>query len=241
MMNKVRIATYNIHKCVGIDRKFSPERIAEVLREIDTDVIALQEVLCHSDQHEREHQAAYIAEHLEMDFRLGENRKIKGGQYGNAVLSRLPIRSYENFDISIIKREPRGCLYTEIEIDENKNVRFFNVHLGTSFFERRRQVYRLFDRHVLDNKKFEGNRIVAGDFNEWTSGLTTRLFKARFNSVDAKLHLGKARTFPGVLPLFHLDHIYFDNEFSLINAFLHKSRKSLLASDHLPIVAEFTF
>ena len=240
-MNKVRIATYNIHKCVGIDRRFSPERIAEVLQEIDADVVALQEVLCHKNSDRRDHQAEFIAEELGMDFYLGENRQIKGGLYGNAVLSRLPVRHSQNFDISINRREPRGCLLAEIALGGNENLQFFNVHLGTSFFERRRQVHKLLHAHVLEHARFAGKRIVAGDFNEWTKGLTTRLFKTKFQSVDAKTHLGKARTFPGILPVFHLDHIYFDNKFKLADAFLHRSKTALVASDHLPIVAEFEF
>lgn len=240
-MNKIRIATYNIHKCVGLDRKFSPERICEVLREVDADVVALQEVLSHSDGDHRENQARFIADELQMNFSLGENRRIKGGKYGNAVLSRLALKAAENYDISIQKREPRGCLRTEIEINHTKSLNFFNLHLGTSFFERRKQVHRLFVEDVLGNKKLEGSRIVVGDFNEWTKGLTTQIFKARFKSVDAKLHLGTKRTFPGVLPIFHLDHVYFDAAFRLKNAFLHRSRTALIASDHLPIVAEFEF
>ena len=241
-MNKIRIATYNIHKCVGLDRRFSPERIADVLRELDADIIALQEVLSHTDSlHRRENQAEYLAGQLGMDFSMGENRQIKGGRYGNAILSRLPVNETENLDISIKKREPRGCLRTEIKINDAKSLQFFNLHLGTSFFERRRQVHKLLAAHALDHKKFVGNRIIAGDFNEWTNGLTTRLFKASFQTVDAKLHLGTKRTFPGVLPIFHLDHIYFDGKFRLKNAILHRSKTALIASDHLPIVADFEF
>jgi endonuclease/exonuclease/phosphatase family metal-dependent hydrolase len=240
-MDKIRIATYNIHKCVGIDRRFSPERIAEVLREIDADVVALQEVLCHHDSQKREHQAEFIAAELGVDYFLGENRQIKGGLYGNAVLTRLPVKHSQNFDITINKYEPRGCLLTEIALGQHRHLQFFNVHLGTSFFERRQQVHRLLHAHVLEHTKFHGKRIVAGDFNEWTKGLTTKLFKTKFQAVDAKIHLGRARTFPGILPLFHLDHIYFDSNFKLADAFLHKSRTALVASDHLPIVAEFEF
>ena len=240
-MNQIRIATYNIHKCVGMDRKFSPERIVEVLREVDADIIALQEVLSHTDSHRRENQAEFIAEELKMNFSIGENRLIKGGKYGNAVLSRLPVKTAENFDISIQKREPRGCLRTEIEINHTKSLQLFNLHLGTSYFERRKQAQRLFVEGVLGNRHFTGNRIVVGDFNEWTKGLTTQMFRTHFKSVDAKLHLGKKRTFPGILPILHLDHIYFDANFRLKNASLHRSRTALIASDHLPIVAEFEF
>lgn len=238
-MNRLRIATYNIHKCVGIDRRYSPERIAEVLREIDADVVAMQEVLCHSKSQERDHQAGYIAAELNMDYRFGENRKIKGGDYGNVILSRLPIESAENYDISIHKYEPRGCLRAEISVNGGQPLHFVNIHMGTSYFERRKQVHKLLAGHVLDDPNLVGRRIVAGDFNEWTSGLTTRLFKENFRSVDPKLDLGSSRSFPGILPILHLDHVYFDKDFRLVKAYLHKTRASLLASDHLPVVAEF--
>ena len=237
-MKTIKVATYNIHKCVGIDRKYSPERIVDVLREIGADVIALQEVLCHSHLHERDHQAKFIADELEMEFRLGENRQINGGDYGNAVLSRFPIEDHYNYDISVRKYEPRGCLRSTLSVNGDK-VHFVNVHMGTSYFERRKQVHKMLAEHVLDSPELIGRRIVAGDFNEWTNGVTTRLFKSNFKSVDPKLHLGRARTFPGILPLVHLDHVYFDDSFRLRDAALHRSRTALIASDHLPIIAEF--
>lgn len=240
-MQTIRVATYNIHKCVGIDRRYSPERIADVLAELDADVVGLQEVVCHSDRGSREHQAEFLAHKLGMNFCFGENRKHYGGDYGNVTLSRHPITAFRNYDISVRRREPRGCLRAEIELSLGRRIHFVNLHLGTSFFERRQQVRMLLAEHVLDDPSIDGQRIVAGDFNEWTSGLTTRLFKGRFRSVDPKLDLGTGRTFPGIAPILHLDHIYFDPAFSLRKAKLHKSRRALLASDHLPIVAEFEY
>lgn len=238
-MTTIRIATYNIHKCVGMDRRYSPERIADVIRELDADVVALQEVVWHSSASRRDHQAEFLAEELEMDFRLGRNRVHKGGDYGNVVLSRLPIRHHKNHDITVKKYEPRGCLRTDIQLPEDHSLQFLNVHMGTSYFERRQQVHRLLAEHVLDPASMAGGRIIAGDFNEWITGLTTKLLRSRFKSVDPKLHLGRARTFPGIMPLVHLDHIYFDDRFRLNDAFVHRSKTALLASDHLPIVAEF--
>ncbi|MEO8650288.1 MAG: endonuclease/exonuclease/phosphatase family protein [Acidobacteriota bacterium] len=240
-MSRLRIATYNIHKCVGIDRRYSPERIGDVLEEIDADVVALQEVLCRSLTHRRDNQADYLADRLSMDFRLGENRRIKGGEYGNAVLSRFAIGETVNYDITVKHYEPRGCLRTEISIEGRSPLQFVNVHMGTSFFERRLQIHKLLSVHALDPLKFAGHRIVAGDFNEWTRGLTSRLLGSHFNSIDPKMHLGRARTFPGIMPLVHLDHIYFDHGFRLVKAYLHRSRTALLASDHLPIVAELEY
>ena len=238
-MDTLRVATYNIHKCVGIDRRYSPERIVEVLREIEADVIGMQEVVCNSNTHGRDHQAAFIARELEMDFCLGENRKHKGADYGNATLSRFPIKRRCNFDISVKSYEPRGCLWAEISYEDGKAVHFMNVHMGTSYFERRKQVHKILAGHVLENPELRGRRIVGGDFNEWTSGLATRLFRSRFNTIDPRLHRGAGPSFPSFMPVLHLDNVYFDDSFELRKAWLHKSRTALVASDHLPVVAEF--
>jgi endonuclease/exonuclease/phosphatase family metal-dependent hydrolase len=238
-MANLRVATYNIHKCIGIDRKYSPGRIAEVLSELNADVIALQEVICHSNGHKNQHQAKFIADELGMNYCLGENRKHMGGDYGNVTLTKYPIITHHNHDISVKKYEPRGCLCAEVSMGEDPPLHFVNLHMGTSFFERRQQVLKILSEHVLNERRKIGRRIVAGDFNEWTKGLTTRLFTSRFMAVDPKIHLGTSRTFPGIMPLLHLDHIYFDDAFKLKRARLHKSKLSLVASDHLPIAAEF--
>ncbi len=236
-MPTIRIATYNIHKCIGLDRRYRPERIAKVLGEIDADIVALQEVVNHSGE-ETARQAELISADLGMEFRHGHNRLVNGGEYGNAILSRLPIEEHRNFDISVKKYEPRGCLRAEITVGKNTVLQFMNVHFGTSFFERRLQVHRLLGAELMDQTAIS-HRIIAGDFNEWTKGLATKLLKAKFNSIEPKLHLGKTRTYPGILPMMHLDQIYFDDSFVLQRAWLHRSRTALVASDHLPIVAEF--
>jgi endonuclease/exonuclease/phosphatase family metal-dependent hydrolase len=236
----LRIATYNIHKCVGIDRKYSPERIVKVLREIDADVIGLQEVVWNTHLHKRDHQANFIADALGFEFATGKNRQIKGADYGNAIISRHPILTAKNHDITVSSYEPRGCLWAEIEIG-GRTTHFACLHMGTSFFERRKQVHKLLAGHVLEGSETEEHRIIVGDFNEWTSGVTTRMLRSRFNWVDPKTHLGKRRSFPGYLPLLHLDHIYFDGSLELEAATIHRSRTARVASDHLPIVADFRF
>ncbi len=242
-VKRFRIVTYNIHKCVGIDRRLRPERIVDVLREIDADIIAMQEVLCLQAQGQEQgsegDQAHFIARALGLDFRLGENRRLKGGAYGNVVLSRLPIVAARNHDISVVGREQRGCLRVDIDLRGRQLLHIYNVHLGTSFTERRSQARKLLHDDVLKNGDHSGPRVLLGDFNEWTRGLASRLLNEHFQSADIRAHLGHAKTYPGVLPFLHLDHIYFDEALELIDASLHRSRVALMASDHLPIVADF--
>ena len=237
----IRIVTYNVHKCVGMDRRVRPDRIAAVLRETGGDIIALQEVLSIDGHGHELHQARFIAEELGMDYRIGENRRLRGGAYGNVVLSRRPMVETKNYDITWRGRERRGCLRVDLPLDERRKLHLFNIHLGTAFLERRFQGRKLLSDEILNNGALEGPRVVLGDFNEWTHGLCSRLLSTHFKSADVRYHLRSARTYPGILPLVHLDHIYYDDSLELKSLTLHRSRTALMASDHLPLVADFDF
>jgi endonuclease/exonuclease/phosphatase family metal-dependent hydrolase len=234
-----RIVTYNVHKCRGLDRRVRPARIAAVLSETEADVIALQEVLSVEGSVRERDQARFIAEELGMDYRIGENRRLDGGAYGNVILSRLPLTDTENYDITWRGREARGCLRADARVGPSVLVHVFNVHLGTAFFERRHQAREMVGNRILGNPQLNGARLVLGDFNEWTHGLASQLLGAHLESADIRHHLRRARTYPGPLPFLHLDHIYYDRALELQRLTLHKSRTALIASDHLPLVADF--
>lgn len=237
MARRIRIVTYNIHKCRGLDGRVRPIRIVEVLREIDADVIALQEVLSVPGKPE-EDQARFIATELGFSFCLGENRRLHGRAYGNLLLSRFPMRGSENHDITTKKREQRGCLRTDIDLTET-TLHVFNVHLGTSFLERRQQARKLVGPEILHNPELHGPRIVLGDFNDWTHGLASQLLCAHFKSANIQTQLPRFPTYPGLLPFLHLDHMYFDSALKIECLRLYKSRTALIASDHLPLIADF--
>jgi endonuclease/exonuclease/phosphatase family metal-dependent hydrolase len=101
-------------------------------------------------------------------------------------------------------------LRTDVILGNDTVLHVFNVHLGTSFIERRHQARRLLSDEVLNRIECRGPRIVVGDFNEWTRGLASRLMVAAFEVVEPRTFLRNARTYPGVLPLLHLDHFYYD-------------------------------
>ena len=242
-MATFRITTYNIHKCRGLDRRVRPRRIMEVLKETESDIIALQEVVG-MDQGELErNQVRSIAEELGFDYRIGENRRLHGGAYGNAVLTRLPIVAQRNHDITRRKDEPRGCLEVILALEGQQPgahlLRIYNVHLGTGFFERRYQARRLIQ--VLgDHSDRARSRLLLGDFNEWPRGLVSSLLAKHFNTAEPRRRLGRAWSYPGILPLAHVDHIYYDSPLEVKKVGIHRSRLALIASDHLPIVADFT-
>jgi endonuclease/exonuclease/phosphatase family metal-dependent hydrolase len=243
-MNKparIRVATYNIHKSRGLDRQVNPARVVKVLRELNADIIALQEVVCLEGGVSELNQGRFFADTLSYHYHLGETRRLHGAAYGNVVLSRAPIRAMHNYDLTWRRHERRACLRIDIELPCGHLLHVFNVHLGLTFGERRHQARKLVGADILGNTTLTGTRVMLGDFNDWARGLPSRLLATHLESVDIHHHLGRRRTYPGVLPLIHLDHIYFDPTLQLEQLVLHRSPTALIASDHVPLVAEFSF
>jgi endonuclease/exonuclease/phosphatase family metal-dependent hydrolase len=236
-MHRFRIATYNIHKCRGVDGRVHPERVARVLEEVNADIVSLQEVVSHQGAAVADHQADYLAGRLGLFGAMGETRKHRGGAYGNVTLSRWDFKLVRPIDITIGAREERVALRTDIRVGGHI-LHVFNVHLGTAVRERRQQAVRLLDRDLLRAIDISGPRIVLGDFNEWVHGMVTRTLVAEFHLSDLRAHLTRVRSYPALLPLLNLDHIYFDHHLQIEKAFFHRTRRSMIASDHLPLVAD---
>ena len=236
---KLRIATYNVHKCRGFDRTMSPERIARILQTLDADVIGLQEVLDVRTGSAKLDQVRRLADALPGYFwSFGTNRPLYGGEYGNLTLSRFAIRMSHNYPLPQTRREARGCLQADVEFGSLPTLHVFNLHLGTGFMERRSQ-----SRYLVELFATEASlppRIIFGDFNEWTRGLTSRRMAGAFETFEPASMLKSARTYPGLMPLLHLDHFYYDPIFRLERMELVRNRATLIASDHLPLVAEFS-
>lgn len=239
MRGQIRIATYNVHKCRGLDRRTWPERIAKIISQLDADVVAIQEILDVRDGRPEFDQVRRIQSSLNgYESCFGMNRTLHGGQYGNLTLSRLPITKCENYDITWRHRERRGCLRCDLILPHGSLLHVFNVHLGTSFVERRHQARKLLSGVVLD-RQYPGPKIVVGDFNEWTRGLASRLMGKAFEAIEPGTVLRYPRTYPGIFPVLHLDHFYYDKQLRLASFRVHRSRTALVASDHLPLVARF--
>lgn len=236
---RLRVVTYNIHKCRGFDRRTAPERIISVLRELRADLMCLQEVVHAPARAPLFDQAGEIARAFP-DFTacFGANRALQGGTYGNLTLSHFPVLAWENIDITH-KREPRGILRTDLSLNRGRTLHAFNVHLGTGFVERRHQAKRLMSEDVLLFPDPRGSRLVLGDFNEWTKGLTTRLLRESFATFAPAHALGFRKTFPGMLPFVTLDHCYYEPPLKLLATRLWRSKTALVASDHLPLIADF--
>ena len=229
----LRIATYNIHRCRGLDGRVRPERTAAVLRAIGADVIALQEVVGFGP-HGRGH-AEELGAALGMGWVMAPARLLRGHQFGNAVLSRFPITQHIEHDLSWKTCEPRRMQRVDIAAP-GATLHVYNVHLGTAILERRYQAARL--AAIVSDRHVTGPKLVLGDFNEWMKGLTTTLLSAKLHSVDLRDYLRRRRTYPALFPILDLDHIYYAGRLSIVGIELARTRQSLVASDHLPLVAE---
>jgi endonuclease/exonuclease/phosphatase family metal-dependent hydrolase len=230
----VRVATYNIHRCRGMDARTSPQRIASVIAGLDADVVALQEVVGASQR--RPGQAAELGAALGMGWVMAPTRHLRGALFGNVVLTRFPVRQQIQYDLSWKTCEPRGAQRVDVSVDEHLVLHVYNVHLGTSLGERRVQADKV-ATFVHDNRT-HGPSVVLGDFNEWARGLATDILSARLESVDLTRYLRRRRTYPGLFPFLHLDHIYYKGKVEVEHVELVRTRQALMASDHLPLVAD---
>lgn len=226
---QLKIASYNIHGGIGADGHFVPNRIVDVLREIDADIIALQEVESRNTGFDM---LEFLGEHLELQTIPGPTLIAESGDYGNGVLTRLPILSTHCIDLSIAGREARGAIDIKLNAtrdDRTYPIRVVATHLGLHPHERRSQVRQLL---VLFESERQIPTVFMGDVNEWfLIGRPLRWLHRHFKRTRAPA------TFPARLPLFALDRIWAHPVSALSDIYAHRSALSRQASDHLPIVA----
>jgi endonuclease/exonuclease/phosphatase family metal-dependent hydrolase len=219
------IATYNIHGAVGTDRRFNPQRVAQVLKEISADIIALQEVPLGGS--EMPNVLDMLQDATGFNAVEGPTRHGPERRYGNAVLSRYPILATRNIDLSFGSREPRGALDADVDCHGHP-LRVIATHLGLRFAERRDQIRRLLQAFDTDRMPV----ILLGDVNEWfVWGRSLRWLVSHFEAVPAP------RTFPSRWPVFALDRIWISPRHRLVHVDVHATPLARLASDHLPLIA----
>lgn len=219
------VASYNIHGGVGADGHCVPKRIANVLREIDADVVALQEVESRSTGFDM---LAFLATELHMHGIPGPTLLADDGDYGNGLLTRYAPTATHRIDLSVPGHEPRGAIDTELDIGHNR-LRVIATHLGLWPAERRRQVQQLL-------AVFERDRtlptVFMGDVNEWfLIGRPLRWLHRHFKSTPAP------PSFPARLPLLALDRIWVKPRTMLLSITRHDTPLARIASDHLPVIA----
>ena len=228
-MTRLRIASYNIHRCVGLDGRRDPARVAAVLREIDADVVGLQEVDAQRGPTSESMQMQFLADALGLHAVAGPTIVREGGHYGNALLTRRPVLDVRHIDLTVYRREPRAAIDSELDAG-GASVRVLVTHLGLLPGERRIQV-----RRLLDALGSAGRApiVLCGDINEWFAvGRPLRWLHARLGRALA------VATFPATFPVFALDRLWVHPRDALRSLVAHRTGTARLASDHLPVVAD---
>ena len=224
---RLRVASYNIHRGFGRDGHYNPDRILRVLEEMDADVIALQEVDFsgrYPDQLSK-----WLAAQLKMTAVGGPVRTSESGSYGNALLTRYPVKNVRRWDLSVGRYEPRGALAADM-LCQGAMIHLVTTHLGLSPKERPLQATRLLECLQVPANELT---ILMGDVNEWHMwGKSLRMIRRVFGSPASPA------TFPTVWPILALDRIWVSPPQALCGIHAHHSGHSRAASDHLPVKAE---
>ncbi len=243
----LRVMTYNIHRAIGVDRRFRLDRIAGTIRHYSPDVVLLQEVDSGVPRSRELDLAKELADQLEYPhYALGLNLTVRKGRWGNATLSRYPIVSQSNIDLTVDVRKRRGCQHTTILAQKvtghEHPVEIFNLHLGLSARERIRQVGILAQSEEDAAVSPDTACLIAGDFNDWRSMLHPVFADVMgFDSVTHKpgMYETSLRTYPSFSPRGGLDRIYYRGSLKAGLAHACRLAVSKVASDHLPVIANF--
>jgi len=243
---KLRVMTYNIHRAIGVDRRFRLERIVKIMAHNDPDIALLQEV----DDAVPRSRGLDLAKELASalgypHFAVGHNVDLRRGRYGNATLSRYPIIRETNIDLTISSRKRRGCQHTRVRVEGNPEppmeLDVFNLHLGLSAQERAWQVGRLVRSEEFSACDRSQRVLVGGDFNDWRSlllptfteilGFTCCTQRARSSALGIL-------SYPAFSPRGALDRIYSRGPLRCLAGRSCRLRLSRVASDHLPVIVD---
>ncbi len=244
---RVRFITYNIHRAIGVDRRFRPARIVEILADHDADVVLLQEVDEGVPRSRELDLAKELAEALGyVHFAVGHNVSLKKGRYGNATLSRFPILRERNVDLTIGNRKRRGCQHTTLAVDgegtSRRSLEVFNLHLGLSTRERRQQVGLLASSAEFLRAVRDSACVVGGDFNDWRSHLRPFFDVLDFRcATDRETRRGPRaiKTYPSFSPQGGLDKFFYRGGLRELASYRCRHQVSKVASDHLPVICDF--
>jgi endonuclease/exonuclease/phosphatase family metal-dependent hydrolase len=222
------VLSYNIHECVGTDRKRDPARIAEVINSSGVEIVGLQEVHSESSARKELHQMNYLSAATGLHAVPGPAVERKNGHYGNVLLTRYKVLAVHNLNLSYPGREPRGAIDADLEIGR-VTVRVIVTHLGLRAPERRFQVRKLL---LALSEPRASTVIILSDFNEW---LPTRRSLRWIHTRLGKTAL--VRTFPSAFPIFALDRIWVSPAAAVIKMSCLRTKLTRVSSDHLPLKA----
>ncbi len=224
----IRVASYNIRKSVGLDRQRRPERIVEILNEIDADIVALQEVDRRFGERHSSLPRSLIEQNTDLQIADVATRPTSIGWHGNALLVRKSANLHEIRRHIIPQFEPRGAISADITI-HNETVRIVGTHLGLLKRFRRQQIQSIQDQLT---SLAPLPTLIMGDLNEWRPSGSLEHFGEKFAVATPGPSFHSSR------PVASLDRIILCNQLDLLNGSVHQSDLAKIASDHLPIYAD---
>lgn len=238
-----RIVTYNVHRCVGNDRRLDVGRVADVLARLEPDIVALQELDVGRARTGRVDQAHEIARRLDMACHFHAALTVEEERYGDAILTCFPERLVQVGPLPGYARmprlEPRGALWVEVEI-EGKPLQVINTHLGLVPREQQIQARWLAGSAWLEHPQCEGPRVLLGDFNATGTSVVYRTLSARLQPARRlSPNRTPTSTFPSQLPVLRIDHLFVSPEVAVRDVFAPLDPLTRVASDHLPLVMDF--
>ncbi|MCJ9752085.1 endonuclease/exonuclease/phosphatase family protein [Neorhizobium sp. BETTINA12A] len=233
--HRLKILSYNVHSCIGTDRRLDPARVAEVIAALEPDIIGLQELDVGRSRTGGIDQAHTIASLLRMEFHFHAALNVAEERYGDAILTALPARMVKGAGLPS-HGEQRGAVWVEIDVGEQK-LQVFNTHLGLLGRDRMRQIGEILGPLWAGAPDCQGKpKILIGDFNATP---VTATYKAVARQMaDAPLVSGgrPKPTFPSRLPLLRIDHVFVSSKVTPIATQVVSTPLSRRASDHLPLL-----
>ncbi len=241
----LRVMTYNIHSCVGIDGRVRPERIARVINSCDPDIVAVQEVDAHRPRSGGHDQAKVIADHLRMDHAFYAVFEEAPEKYGLAIFSRFPFTLVKTEHLTPAhprRREARGAMWaTFTSLPGVAKLHLINTHFGLGREERRQQVRRILAPDWLGGIPDEEPVILCGDLNSRERSFVWRSLSTRLRDVQTTLPGHRARaTFPTLRALLRIDHLFVSRHLSVERVEVPRTATAIAASDHFPLGAELS-
>lgn len=238
---KLRLVTYNVHRCVGVDRRLDVERVAEVIAALRPDVVALQELDVGRARTRGVDQAHKLAELLKMKSRFHPAMKVEEELYGDAILTALPERLIRADSLPQYKRvpglEPRGAVWVAIDIGGGRELQVINTHLGLIPREQQRQAAALIDDWLAD-EQFTAPAVLLGDFNATPYSKTYRMLRAAMRDAQLGRPRPPTATFPSNFPFMRIDHVFLAGDIKVCAVESPYDVRARQASDHLPLLVE---
>lgn len=240
----IRVMTYNIHGCVGGDKKLDVGRIAAVIAREEPDVVALQELDVGRARSQRVDQAAAIAERLGMNHHFNQAFRVADEQYGDAILSALPMRLVKSGPLPRPPRltalEMRGALWVAVDAPDGGELQVICTHLGLLPQEHKLQVAALMGEEWTGHGDFKDPAILIGDFNATSRYAAYKRLSGAFNDLQTGHGVGTAPTFPARHPVIRIDHLFATPSVRCLDVWTPNGLLARAASDHLPLVADIT-